>query len=155
MPHRSEPPKSPRVAGRRPPPGQHRTVSTSRSISQWLARPPGPTAQGGRPATQIGIRFEQPIEVAFELTTTEDSRIQAVHTSSTHGTSHDEAVSLERSKRLLNAREIHLEDPCQFARVALDEQLEPEKHARPSLTSEWAGRDLDRHWRSYDHYWGS
>src|SRR5438876_3393641 len=134
---------------------RRRTTWTGRLVSKRLAGPPGPAAELSRPGIQLGVRVEQTIEVALELTPAQDSRIQAVDPGPADRAADDEAVSLERTQRLLYPRQIHVENTRQFARVALDEQLEPEKRSRPSLTAEWAGRDLDRHWRSYDHHRGS
>ena len=63
-------------------------------------RTPGSTAEASPTGTETGFRLEKPFEVLLKFSAGEHARAQPIDASPADGTARDEAVLLERLKRL-------------------------------------------------------
>ena len=66
------------------------------------------------------------------------------------GPRRDQAIPLQRLKRLLDRGEADLEESRELARVTLREEVQREQHPGARGTAERAGRGYDLHKESYD-----
>ena len=87
-----------------------------------------------------------------QLLDREVTRIDPIDSSPTDGPAYDHSVELQGSKRFLDHGEPRSQSSRQLARIALPEELEPQKDSGSRPAAKGTGFRHGLHRRSYDRY---
>src|SRR5689334_3982861 len=123
--------------------------------SQGLPGPSGSAPQSPHLPPKVRLGLEQALEVALELLPPEGLRVQPVETRPPRQARRNELVPFQGDQRLLNARQVGIQHPCEFPRVRFRKQVERKECSRTATASKRARRLSDLHRWSYDHLWRS
>jgi hypothetical protein len=142
----------PRGAGRHPPRPRRPPEESACSVSKRLPGPSRTPAHRRHAFTEVQIGIKEALQVALELDARVRARIQPKEPKPSHRAARNEAIRLERSKRLLDPRQPQAKNASQLARVALAQGLQGKEALRPRTATEGAAGPSDPHRWSYDHH---